>query len=155
MIPSKNATREEKLKAQADRAKKYGIKAQDGARLIPPPSFPQDEAKYGDPVNFAYPLDPLPRLRNALARFAQFAASAYKNDSAGLKEVADRIATAAMKAGIIPGADSAIMNYVSQAVKSKIEQARKVETKKASKLQKVFEAITDGLWMAADDLITQ
>lgn len=48
-----------KLHEQAEeRAKKYGISFKDGkGSLTPPKGKPTDEADYGDPVNYVYPID--------------------------------------------------------------------------------------------------
>jgi len=55
-LPDKDASSDEKREAQAQRAKKWGIKAQEDARLTPPADFPQDEEDYADPVNLAFLL---------------------------------------------------------------------------------------------------
>jgi hypothetical protein len=64
----------EKLHQQAEaREKKYGIKFREGkGHLTPPKDYPQNEEDYADPVNYAYPLVPEDRCRNALARWSQF-----------------------------------------------------------------------------------
>ena len=64
----------EKLhEATKRREQKYGIKFRDGkGHLTPPADYPQDEEDYGDPVNYAYPLVPEDRCRNALARWGAF-----------------------------------------------------------------------------------
>ena len=49
-LPSKDAPPEEKREAQAERAKKWGIKAHNDARLTTPADFPPNENEYGDPV---------------------------------------------------------------------------------------------------------
>lgn len=43
--------------AQARRATKYGIAAHEGGHLTPPAGYPEDEAAFGDPVNYRYPSD--------------------------------------------------------------------------------------------------
>lgn len=64
----------ERLHREAEaREKKYGIKFREGkGHLTPPEGYPTDEEDYGDPVNYAYPLVPEDRCRNALARWSQF-----------------------------------------------------------------------------------
>jgi hypothetical protein len=64
----------EKLHQQAEaREKKYGIKfREDKGHLTPPKDYPQNEEDYADPVNYAYPLVPEDRCRNALARWGTF-----------------------------------------------------------------------------------
>jgi hypothetical protein len=64
----------EKLHKEAEaREKKYGIKfREDKGNLTPPADYPQNEEDYGDPVNYAYPLVPEDRCKNALARWSQF-----------------------------------------------------------------------------------
>ncbi|WDL97807.1 DUF6582 domain-containing protein [Alicyclobacillus sp. ALC3] len=48
----------EKLHAEAEeRAKKYGIAVREGGHLTPPEGKPTDAAEYGDPTNYAYPID--------------------------------------------------------------------------------------------------
>jgi len=55
------------------REEKYGIKFRKGkGNLTPPKDYPQDEEDYGDPVNYAYPLVPEDRCKNALGRWSQF-----------------------------------------------------------------------------------
>jgi hypothetical protein len=63
-----------KLRQQAEaREKKYGIKFREGkGHLTPPKDYPQKEEDYADPVNYAYPLVPEDRCRNALARWGAF-----------------------------------------------------------------------------------
>jgi hypothetical protein len=74
----KNAKQEEdereKLRKAADeREKKYSIKfREDKGNLTPPADYPKNEEDYGDPVNYAYPLVPEDRCKNALARWSQF-----------------------------------------------------------------------------------
>ena len=71
---AEDASREEKRAAQKRRAEKWGIEAREDGNLTPPAAYNADcpnEDDYGDPVNFAYPLKPVSRLRNAAARFAQ------------------------------------------------------------------------------------
>jgi cation transport regulator ChaB len=56
----------EELTAQAEaRAEKYGIGVKEGGARTPPKGFPTDEAEYGDPVNWAYPLAPVARVKAA------------------------------------------------------------------------------------------
>jgi hypothetical protein len=55
------------------REEKYGIKFREGkGNLTPPEGYPTDEDDYGDPVNYAYPLVPEDRCKNALGRWSQF-----------------------------------------------------------------------------------
>lgn len=55
------------------REKKYGIKfREDKGHLTPPKDYPQNEEDYADPVNYAYPLVPEDRCKNALARWGAF-----------------------------------------------------------------------------------
>jgi hypothetical protein len=67
-------TEREKLhEAARRREEKYGIKfREDKGHLTPPKDFPQNEEDYADPVNYAYPLVPEDRCRNALARWGAF-----------------------------------------------------------------------------------
>jgi hypothetical protein len=65
--------REKLHKVAEEREKKYGIKfREDKGHLTPPKDYPQNEEDYADPVNYAYPLVPEDRCRNALARWSQF-----------------------------------------------------------------------------------
>jgi hypothetical protein len=65
--------REKLHTAAEEREKKYGIKFREGkGHLTPPKDYPQDEEDYADPVNYAYPLVPEDRCRNALARWGAF-----------------------------------------------------------------------------------
>jgi len=48
----------EKLHFEAEeRAKKYGIAVKEGGHLTPPKGKPTDAEEYGDPTNYAYPID--------------------------------------------------------------------------------------------------
>lgn len=49
----------EKLRKEAEaRAKKYGISFKEGkGHLTPPKDYPDNPDQYGDPVNYAYPID--------------------------------------------------------------------------------------------------
>ena len=65
--------REKLHEAAKRREEKYSIKFREGkGNLTPPEGYPTDEDDYGDPVNYAYPLVPEERCRNALARWGAF-----------------------------------------------------------------------------------
>jgi hypothetical protein len=65
--------REKLHEAAKRREEKYGIKFREGkGNLTPPEGYPTDEDDYGDPVNYAYPLVPEDRCKNALGRWSQF-----------------------------------------------------------------------------------
>ncbi len=49
--------REQRYEARERRAHQYGIAPKDGGALTPPAGYPEDEEQYGDPVNYAYPID--------------------------------------------------------------------------------------------------
>src|SRR3972149_5419620 len=127
-LPDKDASSDEKREAQAQRAKKWGIKAQEDARLTPPADFPQDEEDYADPVNLAFPLTPLERLRNAAVRFSQFATTRYSDDPKGRTIVADRIVEAELQDGITPSESSGVLEYASSSVKKKLNSSRKMDS---------------------------
>ncbi len=59
-----------KLREEAEkRAKKYGIAFKEGkGHLTPPKGYPEDPEQYGDPVNYAYPID-REHIRAAIAYF--------------------------------------------------------------------------------------
>jgi len=89
----------EKLHKQAEaREKKYGIKfREDKGHLTPPKDYPQSEEDYADPVNYAYPLVPEERCRNALARWSQFRQE-YEQSERNI--IYERIVKRALKYGI-------------------------------------------------------
>lgn len=64
------AEEREKLREEAEkRAKKYGIAFKEGkGHLTPPKGYPEDPEQYGDPVNYAYPID-REHIRAAVAYF--------------------------------------------------------------------------------------
>lgn len=65
--------REKLHEAAMRREKKYGIKfREDKGHLTPPKDYPQNEEDYADPVNYAYPLVPEDRCKNALSRWGAF-----------------------------------------------------------------------------------
>lgn len=65
--------REKLYEAARRREERYGIKFREGkGHLTPPKGYPQQEEDYADPVNYAYPLVPGDRCRNALARWGAF-----------------------------------------------------------------------------------
>ena len=65
--------REKLHEAAKRREEKYGIRfREDKGHLTPPKDYPQNEEDYADPVNYAYPLVPEDRCRNALARWGAF-----------------------------------------------------------------------------------
>jgi hypothetical protein len=69
----KEGEREKLHEAAKRREEKYGIKFREGkGNLTPPEGYPTDEDDYGDPVNYAYPLVPEDRCKNALGRWSQF-----------------------------------------------------------------------------------
>lgn len=53
----KSADSEALHEAQQARADKYGIAPKDGGHLTPPADKPTSDTDYGDPVNYAYPMD--------------------------------------------------------------------------------------------------
>jgi len=90
--------RERLHKAAEEREKKYGIKfREDKGNLTPPKDYPQDEEDYGDPVNYAYPLVPEDRCKNALARWSQFRQE-YEQSERNV--IYERIVRRALKYGI-------------------------------------------------------
>jgi len=61
-----------RYEAAKHREEKYGIKFREGeGHLTPPEDYPQDEADYGDPVNYKYPLVPQDRCQNAQKRVSK------------------------------------------------------------------------------------
>jgi hypothetical protein len=80
------------------REEKYGIKFREGkGNLTPPKDYPQDEEDYGDPVNYAYPLVPEDRCRNALARWGAFREE-YEQSERNI--IYERIVLRALRYGI-------------------------------------------------------
>jgi uncharacterized protein YdaT len=64
------AATEEQKKAQAARAKKYGIAAKPKGNVTKPSKYssvPDDQ--FADPVNYVYPLSPAARATNSITRF--------------------------------------------------------------------------------------
>jgi len=66
-------------------------------QISPPKDFPQDEEDYADPVNYAYPLVPEDRCKNALARWGQFREE-YTQPERNI--IYERIVKRALKYGI-------------------------------------------------------
>jgi hypothetical protein len=90
--------REKLRKATEEREKRYGIKfREDKGHLTPPKDYPQNEEDYADPVNYAYPLVPEDRCRNALARWSQFRQEYEQNER---NIIYERIVKKALKYGI-------------------------------------------------------
>jgi hypothetical protein len=89
----------EKLHKEAEaREKKYGIKfREEKGNLTPPKDYPQDEADYADPVNYAYPLVPEDRCQNALGRWGTFREE-YTQPERNI--IYERIVRKALKYGI-------------------------------------------------------
>lgn len=63
-----SSEREKLHEEQEARAKRYGIKPKPGGHLTPPKGYPEDPEDYGDPVNYAYPIDE-EHIRPAVAYF--------------------------------------------------------------------------------------
>jgi hypothetical protein len=90
--------REKLHEAAQHREKKYGIKfREDKGHLTPPKDYPQNEEDYADPVNYAYPLVPEDRCRNALARWSQFRQEYEQNER---NIIYERIVKRALNYGI-------------------------------------------------------
>jgi hypothetical protein len=90
--------REKLHEAAKRREEKYGIKFREGkGNLTPPKDYPQNEEDYGDPVNYAYPLVPEDRCRNALARWGAFR-DEYTQPERSI--IYERIVKRALKYGI-------------------------------------------------------
>ncbi len=89
--------RERLLEEREKRAKKYGIRPQEGRPLTPPAGYPEDPELYGDPVNYAYPIDE-EHIRAAIAYFnheGQREAGGYSEREWEI--IGERIAEAATK----------------------------------------------------------
>jgi len=62
----------EKLReAREARSERYGIGVKEDSHLEPPEGYPEDEAMYGDPVNYAWPAENRERAKAALGYFNQ------------------------------------------------------------------------------------
>lgn len=66
----KDGEREKLRQAQRERARRYRIAPKPSGHLTPPKGYPEDPDQYGDPVNYAYPVD-RQRWRAAIAYFNQ------------------------------------------------------------------------------------
>lgn len=89
--------REKLLKEREQRAERYGIRAQEGRPLTPPADYPTDPEDYGDPVNYAYPID-ADHIRAAIAYFnrdGQREDGGYNTDE--WRIIGERIAATATK----------------------------------------------------------
>lgn len=128
-IPNADATNEEKRQQQKARAKKYGIEAlEDGTEsLTPPAGTTPDEAMFGDPVNFKFPIDTPARIRNAVARFSQ-GIDSYTQESS-IKVVAERIAARALSENIEISEDATIWEYLSEKTRSRFEKQEDLKAK--------------------------
>jgi hypothetical protein len=94
----------EKLRAaQAARSKKYGIQVLADGALSAPSGGPSDEAAFGDPVNYKYPMADKAHASNAHARFAQNSGS--YSDAASRNKVYERIVRKELSFGIKPSFD--------------------------------------------------
>jgi len=90
--------REKLHEAAKRREEKYGIKFREGkGNLTPPKDYPQNEEDYADPVNYAYPLVPEDRCKNALGRWSQFREEYEQSERSIIYE---RIVKRALKYGI-------------------------------------------------------
>jgi hypothetical protein len=111
-VPDQGATSEDKEAARAARSKQYGIQVlESGSNLSYPADGPTRESLYADPVNLKYPLGyasnerDAGRIRNALARFKQNAATYTEDASRG--RVYERIVRAALAEDIAVSYDPA------------------------------------------------
>lgn len=89
--------RERLLMGREERAKRYGIRPQEGRPLTPPADYPDDPEEYGDPVNYAYPIDE-EHIRPAVAYFNredQRDAGGYSSEE--WRIIGERIARAATR----------------------------------------------------------
>lgn len=118
-IPDKDATPEEKRKAQKARAKEFNIEAlEDGTEsLIPPAGTSGKMSDFGDPVNFKFPIDSDGRTRNAIARFGQ-GIGGYEKESS-INNVAERIGQRAFNSDIDISEDAEIWEHLSGSLKDK------------------------------------
>ena len=103
LVPSPDASVDEKREAQKQRAKEFGIETLEnqGERLSYPAGWPSDLDDYGDPVNLKYPLVPDSRARVARSRFKQFAYNYKKESSKRL--IHTRIVDRLLDIGAAPG----------------------------------------------------
>lgn len=101
-IKSAEPTQREKLQQeQIARSKKYGIEVTQDSSFTPPIGQPTDESKYGDPVNYKFPMADASQAGNARVRFKQFATDIYKQDSSRSK-VHERIVKRELELGVSP-----------------------------------------------------
>lgn len=129
-VPAADATNEDKQAALKERASKYGIEAREDAALSYPSGDPTTETLYADPVNLKYPLGKddnerdAGRIRNALARFSQFAEE-YKEKSSKVK-ILERIVEAALAEdiGVTYQEDDEIYEALPSSLRERIEEAK-------------------------------
>jgi len=89
--------REQLERSREKRADRYGIRPQDGRPLTPPADYPDDPDQYGDPVNYAYPIDE-EHIRAAITYFNREDMRAEGGYSAEeWRIIGERIAAAASK----------------------------------------------------------
>lgn len=118
--------REKLHKALNARADKYDIEVTSDAALTPPAGTEDSESKFGDPVNFKFPIDNPARIANARVRFKQFANQIYKGDKSK-SIVHGRIVKAELAAGIDASYDSndPLDKLLPSDIKSKLEKKYK------------------------------
>lgn len=136
-VPSSSSTEEEKRSMQKKRAKAFGIEAIEGKseNLVPPSGTSNELKKWGDPVNFKFPLDTVGRVRNAVKSFGQGISGYAEEDSK--KAVAERIASFATANKVEIQNTSEIWNYLSQKTRDRFQKTEEavVEDNKEQKLE--------------------
>lgn len=91
-------------KARQARSSQYGIEVTTDSALTPPAGQPTEESKYGDPVNYKFPMSDASQAGNARVRFKQFANQIYKENSSKAK-VHERIVKRELELGVQPDFD--------------------------------------------------
>jgi hypothetical protein len=145
-VPPKDASTEEKRKAQKERARKSGIEALEnkGENLSFPKGDPTVLRLYGDSSNLKFPLGRsnnklnLNRANNARTRFKQFADTYTKTKSK--RVVHNRIVKAQLAAGANPGfdPDDPLDKLLDKSVKDKLQRKK---TKRSGAVKISFEII--------------
>ena len=119
-------------KAHEARSLKYSIPALPDGAMTPPAGYPTDESMYGDPVNYAYPLDTPERSMNAHTRFAQF----HESYAYGKQSIFERIIAAEMKHGAKPMPSAEMMTMLSTETQAKLKAMHDGEKKPDNTVEK-------------------
>lgn len=129
MEPAEGMSDDDLQTSRDARAGRFGVEVlETGGSLTFPKGYPTRLEDYADPVNLKYPLTPVSRLRNALARFAQ-AKDAYTDRSRRI--VFSRIVSRSLAEGVEVAKEGPLLALLAPDLQRRVEAQKGPAEKEA------------------------